>query len=372
MNTVNGLFKEISSKENILLAIHNAAKGKNHKHAVKEAKKNSSEIAEMLSEQLRAGIWRPCEIHKIKVINDGITLKKREIVCPQFVKEQVIHHAVMQVLKPVFMKKFYRYSCASIPNRGVEYALSYIKKAVKDYKNTKYFALIDIKQFFNSIRPSKVFHQLRRMIRDKKTLMILVYILRANKVKIGNEIKKRGTPIGFYTSPWFANVLLTPLDYIIKEDIKYYVRYNDNMLLFSSNKRKLRKTIQRIILYLQKIGLQVKAPPQIHCFNKVKINYIGATISRDKVVLKPNVFLRAKRAANRISKKNTITIYDAQRMISYAGRFRHYNVYKAYMKYIESKVRHKVCRKIISERSKRYVDKVELKRKAIRSTESGS
>lgn len=353
MNTINGLFDEIVSEENIEKAILNAAKGKRRKIAVRRALQNLKAVSQALSLSLKKGTWRPCYSHRTKEINDGITLKKREIVCPHFTREQVVHHAILQVLKPYFIKRFYKYSCASVPGRGVEYAIKYIRKSLKDYKGTKYFTVIDIKKFFNNIRPSKVFHQLRRIIRDKKTLMLLARILRANKICVSGEYIKRGTPIGFYTSPWFANILLTPLDNIIKEDIKYYVRYNDDMLLFSSNKRKLKKVIGRIIEYLAKIKLSVKAVPQIHMVSKVKISYIGATISREKIVLKPKVFLKSVRTARRIKKKGHITIYDAQKLVSYGGRFRHYDTHGAFIKYIENLVPHSKCRRIISERSKR-------------------
>lgn len=353
MNTVNGLFKEIVSKDNIEIAILNAAKGKRNKRIVQWTLDNQEQVTNRLCLTLQNGTWRPCTSHKVKVINDGINLKKREIVCPNFTREQVVHHAIMQVLKPHLMKRFYKYSCASIPGRGVEYAIRYIKKSLKDYKGTKYFTVIDIKKFFNSICPSKVFHQLRRMLRDRKVLGLLARILRANKIHIGNEYIKRGTPIGFYTSPWFANILLTPLDNIIKENIKYYVRYNDDMLLFSSNKRKLKQAINRIIDYLKSIKLSVKSIPQIHMSSKVKISYIGATISRGKIVLKPKVFLKAVRTARRIKRKGHITVYDAQKIVSYGGKFRHYDTHRAFIKYIENLVPHSKCRRIISERSKR-------------------
>lgn len=356
MKTVNGLFEKIVDKENILQAIRNAAKGKKKKTVVRYALRNADKIAEKLQDDLIKGTWRPSSVHKVKIINDGIHLKKREIICPDFIHEQVIHHAIMQIVKPVLIKRFYKYSCASIPERGVEYAVKYIRNAIKDYRGTKYFVTLDIKKFFNSIKPSTVFHQLRKIIRDKRTLKLFSYILRGNKVITEDENTiKRGTPIGFYTSPWFANLLLTPLDNLIKQDIKYYVRYNDDMLLFSSNKRTLAKTVASIIGYLGKISLKVKNIPQIHKRSKVSIKYIGVTIHTNRIVLASKVFLKAKRAARRIESKGYITTYDARRMLSYSGRFRHLNTYMAYMKYIEPKVKHKECRKIISKGDKKNV-----------------
>ena len=53
-------------------------------------------------EQLQSGTWKSNAIHNVKVINDGIQQKKREIVCPDFVNEQIIHHAILNICAPIF------------------------------------------------------------------------------------------------------------------------------------------------------------------------------------------------------------------------------------------------------------------------------
>lgn len=350
MNTVNNLFEKIVDKDNILLAIKNAARGKMNKREVVYALKHQEEIADKLSSEFSAGTWRPNQCHSIKIINDGVKLKKREIVCPAFINEQIVHHAIMNICKDIFMRRFYRYSCASIPGRGIEYAIKYIRKSLKDRKNTKYFTVMDIRKFFNNIKPSKVFRALRRIIRDKRLLILFSHILRANKVCLPDgEIIKRGVPIGFYTSPWFANILLTQVDNLIKSmGIKYYIRYNDDMLLISGNKRKLNRAVNVAEKRINSLGLSLKHTPQIHMLSKVKIKFIGTKISSNKITLSSKVFLRAIRTANKISKKNKISAYDAGRIVSYSGRLKHYDCYLAYRRYIASKVNLKQMRKIIS------------------------
>lgn len=84
--TYNNLFEKIVEKENILLAIKKAAKGKKHKSSVKYALRNINEVAERIQQELVSDSWSPPSIHKSRVINDGITLKKRSIVCPEFIR----------------------------------------------------------------------------------------------------------------------------------------------------------------------------------------------------------------------------------------------------------------------------------------------
>lgn len=357
MRTVNNLFKKICTKQNILLAIHKAAKGKRWKKIVQQTLANEEATAERLLQQLKDGSWRPNSIHNVKVINDGIQMKKREIVCPDFVNEQVAHHAILNICAPIFERRFYRYSCASIPGRGVEYAMKYIRKAVADKRNSKYFAALDIKQFFNSIKPSKVLRAIRRIIRDKRVLILFARILRANKIsRLDKSTIKRGAPIGLYTSPWFANILLTGLDNLIKSSgAKYYIRYNDDMLILHPNKRKLKRILEMAEQHINSLGLSLKRPWQIHMLSKVKIDFIGAAISQNNIVLRSSVFLRTKRTANRIAKKNKITVYYARKMISYSGRFKHFDTHKAFTKYISSKINMKTMRNIISKGDRKNV-----------------
>lgn len=355
MKTASNLFERIITQENFVCAIQKAAKNKRKKRIVLKTLANDEYVAAQKCYEVERGIWRPEKIHRVKVINDGVQQKKREIVCPDFINEQIVHHAIMNITAPVFMRQFYTYSCASITGRGTEYAIEYIRKAIKDVKNTKYHVVLDIKQFFNSIRPSKVFRQLRRVIRDRKTLLLFARILRSNKIiRPDGETIKRGTPIGLYTSPWFANILLTPLDHKIKAaGVPYYVRYNDDMLLFHSNKRKLKRIVNMIREHLAGLHLSLKRCPQIHRFSKVSIRYIGATIKPDRITLAPKVFLKTTRVIRRISKKEKITSYDASRAVSYSGRFKHFDAAAAREKYITNVVNLKACKKIISAHQRR-------------------
>ena len=337
MNTVNNLYDKIISKENLKVALAKASRGKRKERKVINALANWQEVIDDLHNQLKNETWRPNDIHRIKIINDGVQAKKREIVCPDFLNEHVIYHAVMNVCKPYFRNRFYKHSYASIPKYGgVRNAIKYIRHAMKDNHETKYFLKLDIKKFFNSIRPSTVFHVLRRMIRDKKVLILLALILRANKINHPELVLiKRGCPIGLYTSQWFANILLTPLDNLIKSFgknvVPYYVRYNDDMLIFSPNKKKLKNVLDAIIAHLTKIKLKLKEQPQIHMTSKNNIEYIGATISYDKIIMKPKTFLKTRHVLSRIKRKidggYRLNSYDAKRILTYTARARFFDMY---------------------------------------------
>lgn len=354
MKTYNDLFDNITSVENILDAIEIAAKGKKHKYSVRKALEHKYEIAEMLSIKLRNGTWKPIDIHTTREINDGIEMKKRYIVCPAFVNEQVVHHAIMLWCEPLFRRKYYEYSCGSVKGKGLENLLKYLRRKIdKNPKDTKYVVKLDIKKFFYNIRPSLVFREIRKTIRDKQVLMLMAKILRANKQNINGKIVKQGVPIGFYTSPIFANVLLNHIDHYIKNDlrIKVYARYMDDIILFDSNKRKLKKNCKSIIKNIENLYLIIKPNWQVERF--YSITFVGYQYKRNNIRLKDKIFLKTNRLAKRLSKKQEITIHDCLRMVSYVGRYHKADTFNAYVKYISPYVNVEEYRTRISTNMKR-------------------
>lgn len=146
------------------------------------------------------------------------------------------------------------YSCASIKGKGGTYCKRKIERAIarknrkgKTYKNvkhTKYWEALDIKKCYDNILHCFLKFRLIKMFKDKRLLELLFMCIDIYWVK-ETAAGKRGIPIGTPFGHWFANIMLTPVDFVIKHifKIKYYFRYMDDMLLFSSNKKKLRQYV---------------------------------------------------------------------------------------------------------------------------------
>ena len=69
-----------------------------------------------------------------------------------------------------------------------------------------------------------------------------------------------GVPIGNYLSQYFANLYLSELDHLCKEELKckFYYRYADDIVILSNDKDFLHKVLIYIKLYVNTIGLKVK------------------------------------------------------------------------------------------------------------------
>ena len=62
-------------------------------------------------------------------------------------KEQIVQHMAINVLKPIFMKSMYAQSYGSIPGRGSYKGKQVIEKWLrKDQKGTRYFLKMDIRK----------------------------------------------------------------------------------------------------------------------------------------------------------------------------------------------------------------------------------
>lgn len=320
MKTYKNLFEKICELENIRVAIFNAAKGKKHKRIVQYTLENVDKISLDTQRQLLSGSWNPPKYHRAHFINDGIENKKRPIICPEFVREQIVHHAIMQIVYPIFNRKFYEFSCGSIKGRGVQTAIKHLEKHIQQQR---FYCKLDIEKFYQTVKPSFVFRELRRTIADKHVLLLFSKILRSNIIKINNETFRHGLPIGLYTSPFFANVLLNHLDHTIKNKyrINVYVRYMDDICILGTNKRKIKQAVGYIQTFLNVRKLKLKQNPQIHRIRK--FSFCGYKLSKTQTTLKSKLYLKCSRNFRRFINKPKTTLYDCQRLLSYTGYVKH-------------------------------------------------
>ena len=338
MHSYSNLWEEFISMENIRKSIHGAIKGKSDRRLVKRIIDDANNFRS--------------KKHDKVVIIDGPNGKKREIIVPN-IDEHIIHHMIVNTLKKMFMRGMYDHTYSSIPGRGLHMCRKKVAKWIKnDPKNTKYCLKMDIKKFFNNIDHDVLLKKFRKYIKDKKMLAILEEVLNATD---------KGIPLGFYTSHWFANWLLQPLDHYIKEELHaaHYVRYMDDMIIFGSNKKKLQRMLRKIKDWLKENKLRLKENYQVFPISEKNwdgkkehgrpLDFIGFKFYRNTTILRKSLLHRFTRKAKKVARKGKFTIHDAHQMMSYLGWIDWSDTYNVYRKYIAPSVKFKECRKRISE-----------------------
>lgn len=353
MKSYNHLYEQYISEENYYLAIKNATRHKGgSKRKYRKAVYYKTHVKELKDQTLEYASHFKNERHKPIEIYDGIQRKRRTIIVPSM-REQAVHHMVVNVMKPIWLKSMYEHSYGSLPNKGGHLAKKTIEKWIRrNDKNMKYCLKMDVSKFFDSIPHNILREKLAREIHDEKFLAVIYEIISVQDV---------GIPLGFYTSQWIANWYLTELDHYIKETLKakYYVRYMDDMVVFGPNKKELHDIRKSIQVYLNTyLGLTLKDNWQVFLFDYVKkdgihigrdLDFMGFRFFRDKTILRKSIMLKATRKAKKVNKKYYKTIHECRQMLSYIGWVDCTDTYGMYKKLIKPYVSFRRLRKRISQ-----------------------
>lgn len=108
---------------------------------------------------------------KVKRRWDKSACKWRDIHEPKLYPDQYIHHALIQAIQPVLMRGMDNWCCGSIQGRGIHYGMRAIKKWMRtDPKGTKYCAELDIRHYYNNLKPEIVLDRMRELIKDGRVL----------------------------------------------------------------------------------------------------------------------------------------------------------------------------------------------------------
>ena len=236
------MYDEICSFKNILLAFKKAKKGKNKKRYVKRFRKNIERNITKLGEELSFQTYSPCDL-KRKIIRDP---KIRKISISAF-RDRVVHHALCNVISPIFEKNFIHDSHANQIGKGTFKAIErfdYFKRKVsRNNTRTCFVFKADIKHYFEEIDHNILFEIIQRKIKDEKTLWLINQIIR-HKVELRERrtlsLNYKGMPLGNLTSQFFANVYLNELDQFVKHELKakHYIRYVEIACVLASIKKR--------------------------------------------------------------------------------------------------------------------------------------
>lgn len=190
--------------------------------------------------------------------------KERIVYRLPYFPDRITHHAIMNVLEPIFVSSFTADTYSCIKERGIHKLLWNLKHDLKDVEGTQYCLKLDIKKFYPSVDHDMLKMLLRRKFKDQDILWLLDEIIDSAP----------GLPIGNYLSQYLANFYLSYFDHWLKEEkrVKYYYRYADAL---DDNKRILHALLEDIKLYLEELKLEVKKNHQVFPVDARGIDFVG-------------------------------------------------------------------------------------------------
>lgn len=353
------IFEQIIDKENIKTAILKSSLGKRHRKDVQKTLLDIDKYVDKVHKILANQTYRPKITKKVIINKDNKKHKQRNIRKPKYVIDQIVHHAVIQVIKPIIMKRLITHAYGSVPGRGLHKAGKYISTWLRDYKKTKYCLKLDIRHFYASINKDILKEKVSKMFRDKRVCTLINTII--------DSFEETGVPLGYYTSQWFAMIYLYDFDHFIKEILKqrYYVRYMDDIVVIGPNKRKLHKVKNLVVSYLDdRLKLIIKSNWQIfpisYCKNNKEhgrpLDFLGYLFYHYKCIIRKKNLLALTRKTKKVSlkiKRGTITKKDCASIISRIGLFQNTNTFLILRHYIYSLVNIDSLKTKVSEFDKR-------------------
>jgi len=244
-----------------------------------------------IAHYLKNQTYKPKKYHSFLVYEP----KRRLISAPAFI-DRIIHHAIIQVIEPVFDSQFIPNSFACRRGKGTHYGMLRVADTYKilAQKYQIFYALkCDIKNYFASIDHEILLKLLSETISCPKTVNLLKTIVGSYENLAG-----RGIPIGNLTSQLFANIYLNELDIYVTENLKEknYFRYMDDFLILSPDKNYLKKIRKYMATFLENRLKLTLHPHKANIYRADRgVDFVGYFIKKDSTVLRKKTLRRYKK-----------------------------------------------------------------------------
>ena len=287
MKTYKNLYRQIYPFGNLYQAFRAARKGKRDRAAVASFEFDLEHNLLALQRELESETYRPGPY-----TNFYITDPKRRLISAAPFRDRVVHHALCQVIEPIWEARFIPTSFACRVGKGTHRALDQAQAWVRHYH---YAFHGDIVKYFPSIDHQLMRGLLARRLADRQTLGLIDRILKSGAGILDQEApqvyfpgddlfalnRPRGLPIGNLTSQFWANVYLHELDQFVKQQLRCpaYLRYMDDFVLFANSKADLHAWKAAIAEFLARHLRLVLHPKKSVVFPvKVGLDFCGFVI----------------------------------------------------------------------------------------------
>ncbi len=211
----------------------------------------------------------------------------REIYAAQF-SDRIVQHFYMNEIEDILEEELIEGCCSCRKGKGTDYALKLLRNFITKTSNygrkNCYYLKIDLSGYFMSIDRKQVSDKFRDLIlekykgKHKELLLYLTPVIFENnpalncRYKCNEEIRKKvpkrrkmnpdsnyGMAIGNLTAQAASNLNLKEFDeYVTKKlGLKQYVRYVDDIVIISDNKKKLIKELANIVEKLKETNQKI-------------------------------------------------------------------------------------------------------------------
>lgn len=337
MKRIGNLFPTLISWRNLVQSARLARRHKRFRPDVLEFEYFCERELVRLQDELSTGRYQPGAYRSF-----WIHEPKLRLISAAPYRDRVVHHALCNVVEPIFERSFIEDSFACRDGKGTHAGQRRAQHFARQYA---YVLKADIEKFFPSIDHQIVCQLFAAKIKDRRVVSLLEQIVKHSNEQPevvqyfpGDDLftpyeRRRGLPIGNQTSQFLANVMLNPLDHFVKEvlQIRGYVRYCDDFLLFSNDKQQLAEARRAIRRYLQTLRLTLHTHKSVIFPVRTGIPFLGYRIFPTHCLLAKENVHRFRRRLRRMQQEYAAGNIHAkqvqQRIVSWLGHASHANTH---------------------------------------------
>lgn len=276
-----------------------ARKGKTHTYGVRVHDKNREANILALHEALLTKTFKTSPYDVFTIFEP----KERLIFRLPYYPDRIVHHAIMNVLEPIWVKTFTYNTYSCIKKRGIEGCARQVDKIIREFEGKPLYCLkFDIKKYYPSISHNVMKRLIRRKIKDADLLWLLDEIIDS----------AQGLPIGNYLSQYLANLNLCYFMHWVNECLPELVRmalklkekphieaveYADDIPFFAESKDVLHQVFKFIKGYIEEeLELNIKSNYQIFPIAKNRydrsgraLDYVGYKFYRNQKLIRKSI-----------------------------------------------------------------------------------
>jgi retron-type reverse transcriptase len=296
----NNLFGRIATFEALRKAALRALRSKRQKPGAAAFAAGLERELVRLQRELVVGRYRPGRYVTLQLRDP----KPRMVSAAPF-RDRVMHHALMDVVGPIFEQGFIANSFANRIGKGTHRGIEMYER----YRDRHAFVLrCDIFRFFPAVDHTILKRDFRRRIACAETLRLLDLIVDGSNPQeavnlhfSGDDLfapydRRRGLPIGNLTSQWFGNIYLDRLDHFVTERLGApYVRYVDDFALFADNADQLDDWRNKIAAFLEGRRLRLHPRKTVILACDQPADFLGYTLLPDGKRRLPEASVRRHR-----------------------------------------------------------------------------
>lgn len=333
MKRYGNLWPHVIDFENLLASTRKAQRGKRFRENVLAFNYNLERELLRLHQELKSQTYHPGKYKTFQVWEP-----KPRLISAAPYRDRVVHHALCNVILPIFESTFIFDSYANREGFGTHRAL---RRFTHFARSSRYILQCDVRKYFPSIDHEILKALIRCKIKCPDTLWLIDTIIDSSNEQepsieyfSGDDLltpleRRKGLPIGNLTSQFFANIYLNGFDHYVKEQLKSskYLRYVDDFALFSDDRAFLAEARIGIEAYLADLRLKIH-PIKSQLFETCHgATFVGFRVLPDRIRVRNDNLRRARLRMKRLQTAYARDLISFERLTqsvkSWAAHLKH-------------------------------------------------